>query len=179
MSNEQVRYTFLEGPSGNVLVAKIEAGLTRIDFQEGPKPVAVEPMWQRDDEALSEAIVQLRAYFYEGLTQFDLPLAPIGTDFQKQVWKVLESIPFGETMTYQQVAERIGRPTASRAVGAANGRNPLPIVVPCHRVIGSNGRLTGYAGGLEIKEALLNLERGHASESTPATPTQRDLKLAY
>ena len=107
---------------------------------------------------LREAQKQLEDYVAGTRTSFDLPLAPEGTDMQKQVWTFLQTIPCGETRSYQEVARAIGRPTASRAVGAANGRNPLWIVIPCHRVIGSNGELTGYAGGIERKKRLLELE---------------------
>ena len=106
-----------------------------------------------------KVIRQLEQYFAKKRTEFDLPLAPEGTDFQKKVWSVLESIPHGETLSYQEQAAKAGRRQAVRAVGAANGRNPIPIVIPCHRVIGKNGKLTGYAGGLSIKEKLLKLEQ--------------------
>ena len=106
-----------------------------------------------------ETIRQLRAYFAGELEAFDLPLAPQGTPFQLAVWKRLCEIPYGETISYGELARRIGNPNASRAVGLANGSNPIPIVIPCHRVIGSNGKLTGYGGGLPIKEKLLALER--------------------
>ncbi len=106
-----------------------------------------------------KVIRQLEQYFAKKRTQFDLPLAPEGTEFQKKVWSVLESIPHGKTLSYQEQAVKTGRKQAVRAVGAANGRNPIPIVIPCHRVIGKNGKLTGYAGGLSIKEKLLKLEQ--------------------
>lgn len=107
---------------------------------------------------LSEAATQLSAYFTGGLTEFDLPLAPLGTDFQRRVWGQLLQIPYGETTSYGEIAERLESPGASRAVGLANGRNPISIVVPCHRVVGSTGQLTGYGGGIERKRALLALE---------------------
>jgi methylated-DNA-[protein]-cysteine S-methyltransferase len=103
---------------------------------------------------------QLRAYFAGELETFDLPLAPEGTPFQLEVWRRLCEIPYGETISYGELARRLGNPNASRAVGLANGANPIPIVIPCHRVIGSDGKLTGYGGGLPIKEKLLALERG-------------------
>lgn len=108
---------------------------------------------------LAETARQLAAYFSRRLRRFDLPLAPAGTPFQLRVWKALCEIPYGETWTYGQLAERVGRPSAVRAVGAANGRNPIPIVIPCHRVIGSDGRLVGFGGGIPMKQALLTLER--------------------
>ena len=112
------------------------------------------------DRILREAVVQLEAYFAGELTDFDLPLEPRGTDFQLATWEALLEIPYGETISYAELARRIGKPAAVRAVGAANGANPLPIVIPCHRVIGSDGRLVGYGGGLEIKRFLLALEQG-------------------
>jgi methylated-DNA-[protein]-cysteine S-methyltransferase len=115
---------------------------------------------------LAEATRQLQAYFDGSLTEFDLPLDPLGTPFQSRVWAALRTIPYGTTWTYGELARRLNHPTASRAVGAANGRNPLPIVVPCHRVIGSDGSLTGYAGGLHLKVFLLDLERGAAPSQT-------------
>jgi methylated-DNA-[protein]-cysteine S-methyltransferase len=110
------------------------------------------------DPVLRAAAEQLGEYFAGDRTTFDLPLAPIGTPFQQAVWHVLREIPYGQTWSYADVALRIGKPTAVRAVGAANGRNPIPIVVPCHRVVGANGTLTGYGGGLENKQTLLGLE---------------------
>ena len=131
------------------------AGLRSIDFDlAGPAvggPAARNP-------TLAEAVRQLRAYFAGELRIFTLPLDPAGTDFQRRVWRELEKIPFGEVRSYSQVAEAIGAPRAVRAVGAANGANPLPIVVPCHRVIGASGRLVGYGGGLPLKKRLLELE---------------------
>lgn len=119
----------------------------------------------RKDERLSDAapfaavIRQLDEYFAGDRTRFDLPLAPCGTAFQRNVWDLLLEIPHGQTISYRELARRVGNPAACRAVGAANGRNPLPVVIPCHRVVGSDGRLTGYAGGLAAKEALLSLEK--------------------
>jgi len=112
------------------------------------------------DPVLAEAARQLSAYFAGELRQFDLPLRPSGTPFQLTVWEALQQIPYGETVTYGELARSIGRPTAARAVGGANHLNPLPIVVPCHRVIGADGTLTGYAGGLGAKSALLAVESG-------------------
>ncbi|WP_277615514.1 MULTISPECIES: methylated-DNA--[protein]-cysteine S-methyltransferase [Nocardiopsis] len=115
--------------------------------------------WVREDTGvLADTADQLRAYFAGTLTEFDLPLAPAGTEWQRRVWTALTTIPYGETASYGELAQELGRPTASRAVGMANGRNPISIVVPCHRVIGADGTLTGYAGGLERKRFLLSLE---------------------
>ena len=124
----------------------------------GRRPASPDPDWHENPEALKEPIRQLRAYFAGDLESFDLPLSP-AAQFQLAVWKRLCEIPYGETISYGELARRIGNPNASRAVGLANGSNPIPIVIPCHRVIGSNGKLTGYGGGLPIKEKLLALER--------------------
>ena len=118
-----------------------------------------EATFQEGSPILSKAIRQLQDYFAGTRQTFDLPLDVRGTDFQKQVWRALGQIPFGGTRTYSDIARQIGRPKACRAVGAANRANPVPIVIPCHRIIGSDGSLTGYAGGLDIKQILLNLER--------------------
>lgn len=170
-----LRYTLVESPLGPVLVAGNGQGLCRINFQHGDAPYPIPPEWERDDAAFTEAAAQLRAYFMGRLRVFSLPLHPKGTPFQQRVWEQLRAIPYSETRTYGQLARILGRPTASRAVGAANGRNPLPIVVPCHRVIGSNGTLTGFHGGVRLKEFLLTLERRHAHPP----PAQTELALAH
>ena len=151
--------TRMESPVGPLLLAADDGGLRRIEFVNGRNPVQAHPQWRDDAEPLRETIRQLRAYFAGELEAFDLPLAPEGTPFQLGVWNRLGEIPYGETISYGELARRIGNPNASRAVGLANGSNPIPIVIPCHRVIGSNGKLTGYGGGLPIKEKLLALER--------------------
>lgn len=120
---------------------------------------AIPENWVLDAKPFAEVERQLAAYFAGELTEFDLPLAPAGTAWQLRVWRALTTIPYGATAGYGQLAEELGRPTASRAVGTANGRNPISIIVPCHRVIGANGSLTGYAGGLERKQYLLGLEQ--------------------
>ena len=132
-----------------------ESGIRAIEFHpSGPAPGS-----PNDSNPMLRALAtQLQNYFAGDLRKFDLPLDFQGTDFQKRVWRELETIPYGETRSYAQIAARIGAPTAVRAVGAANGANPIPIVVPCHRVIGSGGRLTGYGGGLPLKKRLLELE---------------------
>lgn len=119
--------------------------------------------WVRDDDAFPEAVAQLEAYFAGELTEFELDLDLVGTAFQRRVWAALQTIPYGDTRSYGEIAEQIGSPTAFRAVGLANGHNPIGIIVPCHRVIGSNGSLTGYGGGLDRKRALLDLEKSRAS----------------
>lgn len=141
------------------MLAGDDSGLREINFVHGRHPAAPDPLWKQDRRAFSEVIGQLEAYFAGKLEEFDVPLVPEGTPFQQRVWKNLCDIPFGETISYGELARRIGNPNASRAVGLANGTNPIPIIIPCHRVIGSNGKLTGYGGGLPIKEKLLALER--------------------
>jgi methylated-DNA-[protein]-cysteine S-methyltransferase len=154
--------TTLVVPSPVGLLALTAEGdaLVEVDLAVSPEsstsvadPTSASPL-------LAEAARQLDAYFAGELREFDLPLRPHGTPFQLAVWDALREIPYGQTASYADVARRIGRPTAARAVGHANGRNPLAVVVPCHRVIGSDGSLTGYAGGLEMKRVLLALEAG-------------------
>jgi methylated-DNA-[protein]-cysteine S-methyltransferase len=149
----------MESPVGPLLLVADEKGLRRLEFVKGRAPVRLDPAWSEDAAPLQEAIRQLRAYFAGKLEKFDIPLVPEGTAFQLQVWKRLCEIPYGETISYGELARRVGNPKASRAVGLANGSNPIAIVIPCHRVIGSNGKLTGYGGGLPLKEKLLALER--------------------
>lgn len=152
-------YTTIPSPLGEILLARNEQGLTHLNFQDGTHPLPLDPDWQKDDHAFTATIAQLEAYFTGELREFDLPLAPQGTPFQLAGWQALQTIPYGRTLTYSQLAQQIDNPTAVRAVGAANGRNPLPVIIPCHRVIGADGSLTGYGGGLPIKEALLSLEQ--------------------
>jgi len=154
-----VRYTKIESPVGPLLLVADGAGLRKIFFENGRDRAQLDSSWTEDARFFNDTISQLHSYFAGGLKEFDLPLAPEGTPFQLKVWKRLCEIPYGETMSYGELARRIGNPNASRAVGLANGANPIPIVIPCHRVIGSNGKLTGYGGGLPIKEKLLALER--------------------
>lgn len=146
-------------PLGPLTLVADEQGLRQINFPQNGEPSAPDPSWHEDAKALTETIRQLHAYFAGDLEAFDLKLAPEGTPFQQKVWKELLAIPYGETISYGELARRIGNPSASRAVGLANGANPIPIIIPCHRVIGSNGKLTGYGGGLPIKEKLLALEK--------------------
>ena len=153
-------YTVIESPVGSLLLAADEEGLRHIEFMRGRRAVRPNPEWRENHTPFKTAVQQLRAYFSGTLKDFTLPLAPEGTPFQLDVWKRLCEIPYGETTSYGEIACRLGHPQASRAVGLANGANPLPIVIPCHRVIGSTGKLTGYGGGLPIKEKLLALERG-------------------
>lgn len=153
-------YTEVDSPVGPLLLAADDVGLRQIAFVHGRRDVHPDPQWRRDPVPFKDAVRQLRAYFAGALEQFSLPLAPEGTPFQLEVWRCLCEIPYGETRSYGEIARRIGHPQASRAVGLANGTNPLPIVIPCHRVVGSTGKLTGYGGGLLVKEKLLAIERG-------------------
>ncbi len=149
----------LESPIGPLRLVGAERGLIRIDFPDRGRLAASEKEWRPDESGLLEgAAQQLEEYFAGRRAHFELELAPKGTEFQQSVWQSLLDIPFGETTSYGELADRLGRPTASRAVGAANGSNPIPIVIPCHRVIGKSGQLTGYAGGLAIKQWLLEHE---------------------
>jgi methylated-DNA-[protein]-cysteine S-methyltransferase len=154
-----IHYSQLQTPVGALLLVANEGGLREINFPKNGRLSTPDPEWSNDDSALGEPIRQLLAYFAGELEDFDLQLAPKGTPFQQSVWKELCAIPYGKTISYGELARRIGNPNASRAVGLANGSNPIPIVIPCHRVIGSNGKLTGYGGGLPIKEKLLALEK--------------------
>lgn len=156
-------YGWLDSPVGRLLVAGDGDRLRLISFAAGGRVRRPAASWRRRDEAFEDAFAQLRAYFAGERTRFDLPLELAGTSFQNAVWSALLDIPYGETVSYGELAKRIGRPTASRAVGAANGANPLPIVVPCHRVIGANGSLTGFGGGIETKQYLLQHERSHSN----------------
>lgn len=153
-----MNYSYLSSPVGTLLLAGDDAGLHKVAFQNGLHREGPGEGWRQDEAFFRETARQLKAYFAGEMREFDLPLAPEGTNFEQTVWKALQEIPYGETRTYGDLAQRIGRPTASRAVGAANGRNPIPIIIPCHRVIGANGSLTGFGGGLPIKRQLLDLE---------------------
>jgi methylated-DNA-[protein]-cysteine S-methyltransferase len=154
-------------PIGTLLLVGEGGGLSGVYMERhrhGPEPEVRSS--QRDDAALSAAREQLEAYFAGQLTIFDLPLAPQGTEFQQRVWTTLRDIPYGETISYAELARRIGKPQAVRAVGAANGRNPISIIVPCHRVIGSDGSLTGFGGGIERKRWLLAHEASHVPNAS-------------
>jgi methylated-DNA-[protein]-cysteine S-methyltransferase len=161
--NEFCKFTQLDSPLGSLLLVADASGLRQVNFVRNGRNALANPGWREDASAFAEPIRQLRAYFAGELQDFDLKLTPQGTPFQQKVWAELCKIPYGETISYGQLATRIGNPNASRAVGLANGSNPIPIVIPCHRVIGSNGKLTGYGGGLPIKEKLLTLERRQLS----------------
>lgn len=155
-------YTLLDSPLGKLTLTSDGSRLTGIHFPRRDGRPAVERAWRRDDAApvLARARTQLAEYFAGKRTRFELPLRLEGTAFQQSVWRALLKVPFGRTSTYGALAAEIGRPTAARAVGAAVGANPLAVVVPCHRIIGAGGTLTGYAGGLARKTKLLALEGG-------------------
>ena len=151
--------TVIESPIGGLLLTAEEGALTGLHTAPFCPVLPVErPVIGKNSEVLGAAATQLGAYFAGRLTEFDLPLAPRGTPFQQEVWAELLAIPYGSTTTYGELAARLGRPRASRAVGAANGRNPISIIVPCHRLVGHDGSLVKYGGGLEAKRYLLALE---------------------
>jgi methylated-DNA-[protein]-cysteine S-methyltransferase len=151
-------YQYMETPIGKLLLAGDGEKLTLLGFPTGSMARRHESDWKQDPAPFADVRQQLEQYFAGQRQQFDLPLAPQGTDFQQRVWGALQEIPFGETWSYGQLARHIGKPKASRAVGAANGLNPIPVIIPCHRVIGASGKLTGFGGGLETKRYLLDLE---------------------
>jgi methylated-DNA-[protein]-cysteine S-methyltransferase len=154
-------YTTVSSPIGELMLCGDEHALTALHLpglhaQPGPD-------WRRDDARFADLARQLEQYFAGDRTTFDVELRPAGGEFEREVWAELVRIPYGQTASYGELASRLGRPTAARAVGAANGRNPIAVIVPCHRVIGSDGSLTGYAGGLQCKRALLDLEAGRGA----------------
>ncbi len=156
-------YCYLETPIGELLLAGEAGTLTMIGFPKGTMRRDPESDWIYNEQALAVVCGQLQEYFAGTRKDFDLSLELSGTEFQVSVLEALQDIPYGQTTSYGAIAKQIGRPKAVRAVGAANGRNPIPIVVPCHRVIGSSGDLTGFGGGLDTKEALLRLEAENSS----------------
>ena len=153
-----VCYTWFDSPVGSLLLAGSSAGLKLVSFGAGHRARSVDPEWQLDNSAFLEVVDQLQSYFAGERKNFELPLVLQGTDFQKRVWTALQKIPYGETISYKKLAETVGSPKAVRAVGAASGANPIPIIIPCHRVIGQDGSLTGFGGGLPLKKRLLELE---------------------
>jgi len=166
-------YCFIDTPEGKLMIAEDGAGISSIFFlRKGAsddqnaeyligKGVNLLGAKEQETPLLKQAIAQLKEYFAGARKTFDVPLSFKGTPFQAKDWKALLTIPYGETRSYKQIAELIGSPKACRAVGLANNRNPISIIIPCHRVIGSDGKLVGYGGGLDIKERLLALERNH------------------
>jgi len=153
-------YTTMNSPIGELLLLGNGQALHGLYMQAGRKPVRVAPGWKRSSAPFADVQTQLHEYFAGERTTFDTPLAMNGSEFERTVWRALQDIPYGETVSYGEIARRVGQPSAARAVGLANGRNPIAVIVPCHRVIGADGSLTGYGGGLERKRLLLELERG-------------------
>jgi methylated-DNA-[protein]-cysteine S-methyltransferase len=167
-----MHYTHIRSPFGQILLAGDSSGLRHIRFVSGKKRLTPHAEWKQDRAFFQEAAEQLQAYFKGNLRRFTLKLAPQGTPFQLKVLWAVQEIPYGQTTTYANLAKYLNKPKAYRAVGAANGHNPLPIVIPCHRVIGSDGRLTGYGAGLKTKQALLALERAHRPLGEGKSPGQ-------
>jgi methylated-DNA-[protein]-cysteine S-methyltransferase len=162
-------WTSVGSPLGSLSLTADDEGLTGLHMDsEKYEPAGPRPEWVEDAAPFAEVTRQLDGYFAGDRTEFDLPLHPTGTPFQLEVWEALTAIPYGEVRSYGQVAEQLGRPGASRAVGLANGRNPIAVIVPCHRVIGASGTLTGYGGGLHRKRLLLDLEAGVAGRTLMA-----------
>ncbi|HEY8587123.1 MAG TPA: methylated-DNA--[protein]-cysteine S-methyltransferase [Rhodanobacter sp.] len=164
--SDAIHYADITSPIGTLRLIADNEGLREIWFEREKRPQTVPPDWIRANASrlpapIAAARQQLQEYFAGERQQFSLSLHPLGTPFQLAVWQQLRLIPYGTTISYGELARRVGNPAASRAVGAANGRNPLSIVVPCHRVIGANGNLTGFSGGLPIKQKLLALEQRH------------------
>jgi methylated-DNA-[protein]-cysteine S-methyltransferase len=151
-------YTHMDSPLGRLLLIGDGHVLHGLHMEEGRRPLGVQPDWIEAEDAFEEVRAQLGDYFAGRLTRFDVPLRLEGTPFQREVWQGLLEIDYGETISYGELARRIGRPRAVRAVGLANGQNPIAVIVPCHRVIGADGTLTGYGGGLDRKRLLLDLE---------------------
>jgi methylated-DNA-[protein]-cysteine S-methyltransferase len=162
------RYARINTPLGPMIAIAEDGGIVGLDFEDAKYAPAVGPEWIEDSAyaPLCDCAAQLAEYFAGERGRFDLPLAPRGTPFQQRIWREIAKVPFGETTTYAELAARAGSPGSARAAGAATGRNPLAIVVPCHRIVGAGGSLTGYAGGLPRKQRLLTLEG--ASETAPA-----------
>jgi methylated-DNA-[protein]-cysteine S-methyltransferase len=153
-------YTTFDSPIGELLLAGDDSGLHLLSMQAAPRPRKVAREWRRDDEAFAATRAQLEEYFAGTRREFDVELSLHGNPFELRVWQELCRIPYGETASYGEIAAAVGAPSAARAVGLANARNPVALIVPCHRVIGANGALTGYGGGLERKRFLLDLESG-------------------
>lgn len=160
-----IYYCYHQTPIGQLLLAGDGDNLSLLGFPNGKMQRRHESTWVKDADPFKEVSLQLDGYFAGDRRQFDLALAPEGTEFQRRVWDALTEIAYGETWSYGELARHIGKPKASRAVGAANGQNPIPVIIPCHRVIGSSGKLTGFGGGLQTKEYLLGLE---AEARTPS-----------
>lgn len=157
---QPLTYTSADSPIGELLLLGDGQALHGLYMQDGRKPMRIASQWRRSAAAFADVLAQLREYFAGERTTFDTRLSMAGNPFELRVWRALAEIPYGETVSYGEIARRVGAPTAARAVGLANGRNPIAVIVPCHRVIGADGSLTGYGGGLERKRLLLELEQG-------------------
>jgi methylated-DNA-[protein]-cysteine S-methyltransferase len=155
-------YTLEDSPIGQLLLLGDGRALHGLYMQDAPRPKAIAPGWELASTSFADVRAQLREYFAGERSAFDLELVMDGSPFEGRVWGALRDIPYGATVSYGELARQIGQPSAARAVGLANGRNPISVIVPCHRVIGANGTLTGYGGGLERKRMLLELESGQA-----------------
>lgn len=152
------QYCYYQSPIGKLLLVGTDGILEELHFPSSLEQVKIAEEWQNDEASFKQTLQQLGEYFAGNRQKFDLKISPKGTAFQERVWQELCQIPFGRTASYGEIAERIGNPKACRAIGMANAKNPIPIIVPCHRVIGKDGSLTGFGGGLDIKEQLLKLE---------------------
>jgi len=162
-------YCYTDSPFGKLLLVGDFQGLSHVNFQDGSAPMLPEAEWRKDAAFFVNAIVQLKEYFAGKRVRFSLRLNPQGSEFQRQVLEVVSRIPYGETSSYADIARMVGKPKASRAVGTCNRTNPIPIMIPCHRVVGSNGKLTGFSGGIEFKQWLLDLEAGKFEEVVEPT----------
>lgn len=158
-SSSSYSYWIWSSPVGDLLLVNDGKGLCRLQFQDGAHPLDIDENWKKQRSPFAAVIKELEEYFAGRLQRFTIPLSLDGTVFQRAVWRALKTIPYGKTVSYGAISKKIGNPNASRAVGAANGQNPVSIIVPCHRVIGADGKLVGYGGGLPIKTALLELEQ--------------------
>ncbi|MGO2118943.1 MAG: methylated-DNA--[protein]-cysteine S-methyltransferase [Fusobacterium sp.] len=154
-------YTRIKTHMCNIILVGNETGLLylHLETQDGKRKFKLDKKWKYNNNFFKETIREIEEYFQGKRKEFTIKLSPIGTNYQKIVWKELKKIPYGKLNTYKEIAEKIGNPKATRAVGMANNKNPLPIIIPCHRVIGTNGKLTGFARGLEIKSKLINFEK--------------------
>lgn len=161
-ASAQLLYTTLDSPLGELLLVGDAESLHGLYMQEGRKPKRAAADWLAADEPFADVREQLHGYFAGERREFDLQLTLHGSEFERRVWNELRTVPYGETVSYGEVARRLGAPSAARAVGLANGRNPIAVIVPCHRVIGADGSLTGYGGGIARKRLLLELESGQA-----------------
>jgi methylated-DNA-[protein]-cysteine S-methyltransferase len=172
-------YDIFDTSMGDMIIAGDDAGIRRVAFDKMAEARRhLEKNALRDPQRTAETREQLRAYFAGRLRDFELPLAPEGTPFQQRVWRALLTIPYGETTSYGVLAKALGKPNGARAVGSANGKNPIALVIPCHRVIGHDGQLTGYAYGVDTKRELLALERRHTSGASGASSDATRLEMA-